>query len=394
MRAILLTVLYFFVAALALVKPIRAHDNSPNKGIEENELYKAISSDQKILVAKAISKKSAKGHVHEAPPLIIAVHALKGKGFKYKKNIIQLLISKGAKINEQDTDCNTPLFHAIQMNEKETAQILLSKNANINTLNRAGVSALIAAYKKDDKSLFRALLQRKPNLDISNGAETILIRATIANDIETVEQLISMGANPNQETKNKETAIMFALARNFVPLAQFFAKIPNIQLNTETSYGRTPLLFAITNGSLEAVNTLLDHGADPNFCESATTFPIIHASALGNPEIVKLLIQKGADVNLQCKDLSTALIAATKQNNEIAVEMLLDSGANVDIQDGNGMTALMHAILNKNQAIATMLLEKGANPHLRNNYGVKAAEMDDVALMTRAAKDNPDKKAK
>lgn len=60
---------------------------------------------------------------------------------------------------------------------------------------------------------------------------------------------------------------------------------------------RTPLIRAADKGHVEAVQDLLEAGANPNSCNEAKigTTAIIEAVRSGHPRIVELLLQAGAD---------------------------------------------------------------------------------------------------
>lgn len=60
----------------------------------------------------------------------------------------------------------------------------------------------------------------------------------------------------------------------------------------------TPLEYAINGGSLNAVQLLLDNGADPNFSSSSDISPLFHAFSNGNCEIASLLMNNGAKLKL------------------------------------------------------------------------------------------------
>jgi ankyrin repeat protein len=74
----------------------------------------------------------------------------------------------------------------------------------------------------------------------------------------------------------------------------------------------TPLHHAVSGGHREAVQLLIDAGADPNFLEGDRSFdtPISLAADRGDVEMVKLLLANGADPTLEAWPARSALEVA------------------------------------------------------------------------------------
>ena len=80
-------------------------------------------------------------------------------------------------------------------------------------------------------------------------------------------------------------------------------------VNTHSVDGFTPLGFAVFFGHPEAVDVLLDAGADVNLAsiESMKVAPLASASAAGQFEIAQKLIAHGANVNTRASSDFTPL---------------------------------------------------------------------------------------
>ncbi len=105
----------------------------------------------------------------------------------------------------------------------------------------------------------------------------------------------------------------------------------------------TPLLWAATLGSAEAVELLLNAGANPNEANALGITPLIAAST--EADKVKLLLAAGADVKAKSKAGQHALAAsAAGYRSTEAVKLLLAAGAPVNERSSRGSTPLLAAL--------------------------------------------------
>jgi E3 ubiquitin-protein ligase KEG len=74
-------------------------------------------------------------------------------------------------------------------------------------------------------------------------------------------------------------------------------------LDSRNEYGQTALHMAVMRGSIEMVNTILDHPeADVDALDKDGNPPILFTLAYGMTECLKALIRRGADVNVRLKE--------------------------------------------------------------------------------------------
>src|ERR1051326_4434807 len=100
--------------------------------------------------------------------------------------------------------------------------------------------------------------------------------------------------------------------------------------NAEGPDGITPLMVAAEIGSLDAMKTLLDRGADVNARNTYGSTALM--LSVTEPKKIRLLLDHGADVNVASRSGRTALIVAAFANPSAeVVRMLLDKGANVAV---------------------------------------------------------------
>lgn len=146
-----------------------------------------------------------------------------------------------------------------------------------------------------------------------------------------------------------------------------------------------PLLeLAVRNKSLETMNILLQHGADPNESNLDGYTPFVLAvfsnvnwiSSRGSG-ILKILLDYGANVDSQDDQGRTALQIVAGSYHSVETEQalwnLLQHGADVNKHDSHGETAL-HLATRSGDNVARMmkLLKHGADPNACNHAGETA----------------------
>ncbi|WP_028608705.1 ankyrin repeat domain-containing protein [Paenibacillus harenae] len=141
--------------------------------------------------------------------------------------------------------------------------------------------------------------------------------------------------------------------------------------DTENNDGLTPLGFAAHYGNKDAVQLLLDHGADVNaISHSRISFipsnTALHAAIAGerNTEVIRLLLARNAGTDLFDSNGHTCLhTAAFHDDNIELIRLLLEHGADVNAKAEGGETPLALAVKQGNHRVAEFLRQNGAlNP--------------------------------
>ena len=109
------------------------------------------------------------------------------------------------------------------------------------------------------------------------------------------------------------------------------------------------LIWASRSGSIEAINLLLDSGADVNLTGSTgdnwDATPLQHAILQRQPAAVRLLLDRGAELNHGAGPGSlTPLLLAAGDTDPAILKLLLAHGADPTIEDEEGATPLSRAV--------------------------------------------------
>lgn len=114
--------------------------------------------------------------------------------------------------------------------------------------------------------------------------------------------------------------------------------------------------------SLSMIQALIQEGAEVNTKDSTFGWSPLHwAVSHGKEKAVSLLLGEGADVNAKDENFWTPLHEAVSNNDLKMAFLLLEKGAGVNVEDKNLWTPLHEAVLNNDLKIASLLLERGAD---------------------------------
>ena len=127
-------------------------------------------------------------------------------------------------------------------------------------------------------------------------------------------------------------------------------------INARNIRGQTPLHLAVVERNNDAVQLLLESGAEVDTVALNSGCTSLHyAASLGHVDLCELLIRYGADPDAQTAKLGTPLHLAVSRGYPEVVALLLKYHARLDISDKNGMTPLQLAENSHNQEIVTVI---------------------------------------
>ncbi|XP_019638496.1 PREDICTED: ankyrin repeat and SOCS box protein 18-like isoform X2 [Branchiostoma belcheri] len=132
----------------------------------------------------------------------------------------------------------------------------------------------------------------------------------------------------------------------------------------------TPLYITASKGYIECMRHLLDRRADVNYSPNGWS-PLHAAVDGGHVDAVQLLINHGADVDLETEDTGkTALHMCCGKDYLKIAKLLLRRGTNINAKTYDVEETPLHvAAQNGLFDLVDLLLEKGADPNATNNEG-------------------------
>jgi ankyrin repeat protein len=141
----------------------------------------------------------------------------------------------------------------------------------------------------------------------------------------------------------------------------------------------TALHLTAKTGNADAVQLLIDRGADPNAKQVREFTPLMFAASEGHADVIRTLISAGANPAATTVPSArperrpaggmTALLFASRQGHIDAARALIDAGADVDQASAENTSPLLIAVVNGHYDLAGLLLEAGADPSLADVNG-------------------------
>lgn len=278
------------------------------------------------------------------------------------------MIPQQKDVNAPQVDGTTALHWAANHDDAATVKALLTAGANPNVTNRYGITPLAQACENGNEEIIELLVKAGADVNAPHAeGETPLMTASRTGNPAAVKVLLDAGADINAaEEWRGQTALMWAsaeghneavkvlLSRGALINAKskvfdFTALRPkpgSVGMNFPRG-GFTPLLFAVRQGKMNVVKTLIDAGADVNLPDPDGTSALLMSIVNFHYDIASYLIDKGADVNAADTKGRTALYAAVDMKN-----VDISNRPPAKVEDTNTPVTLMK-----------QLLVKGASPN-------------------------------
>ena len=218
-------------------------------------------------------------------------------------------------------------------------------------------SDLLAAVKAKDAKGVRAILDRDPSLarmKTENG--TIVLTAVYYGAGDAAKVLL-------ERVQEDELNLYEAAALGHARRLKTILGQSRTRVNEANAEGFTPLGLAAFFGRPEAVQVMLEHGADVNLVPpSRFGNAALDAAVAGDHAgVVRALLAAGADPNLRSEANYTALHKAAAHGNASIVRMLLDAGADPKATRDGGHTAIEDAREKGHAAIVELLKAREAS---------------------------------
>ena len=236
------------------------------------------------------------------------------------------------------------LFVAAQNGDVSGVKVELENGVNPNLQDSNGITALMKAAGKGGLAA-----------DISASGQITYTSLASHGNVDTVQMLLSHGADPNLGDNNGYTALHYAAEWGRKQSVKELIKA-GADVNANVPNG-PPLQRAAEKGQLEIVKYLLSSGADISASDKSEQTALITASYHGQTQVITLLIEHGANINATSDGGYTPLMNAAYMGQYEATRILLGRGAIITLKTDKGETALAIAVERNHNRVADLLRE-------------------------------------
>ena len=245
-------------------------------------------------------------------------------------------------------------------------------------------SPLVFALEEDkDAKVIKFILKLGADINKTSGSVPIT-PLHAAQSVELVKILLDNGAIVDAVDGFGRSALNRFLGFNSASNNEIIKLLVNYKadVNKKDDFcGSPPMLVAAYWGNCEAVQFLLDNGADLSICnndgENALIRMVSGRYSEPHTKIIQILLKAGLDANARKKGEVTALMvaaerAATYDEALAYIDLLVTAGADIDARDEAGKTALMR-VAGMSGPTVKFLIKAGANIDLQDATGKTAA---------------------
>jgi len=278
-----------------------------------------------------------------------------------------LLAQPGNDVNKITHDGRTYIFWAASRGNVEIIEYLLSKGAKLSIKDSNGTTALnfAASGGQQNTKVYDLLIANGADLkkDLSSqGANALLLTIPSAKDFTLIDYFVGKGLSLNSIDAKGNTAFNYAArSGNIELLKALVAK--------GVKYNDNAMLMATQGGRGATANTLELF----QYLESLKINPavigangenVLHATVRKpkQEEIIKYFISKGVDINKADKDGNTPFMFAAASNADTQLITFLSTLVkNVNQANLKGETALTMAVRSNTADVVSLLISKGAD---------------------------------
>jgi len=264
----------------------------------------------------------------------------------------------------------TALMYAAREGAVNAARVLVRAGADLNATEPEGTSALLFAIINGHYDVAEVLIDAGADLDLSDKTGMTPLYAAV--DMHTLGSTFGRPDPPLAVIDGSVPAIERLLQHGANPDAGLRTKVLKRVYNAgdaRLGEGSTPFMRAARGGDVAVMRLLLQYGANPALTQKNGTTPIMLAASLSTKgnypdrgtedsaiQAIALCLEQHVDINAVNGTGDTAVHMAIGSPN--IVRFLAGAGARLEIRNTRGQTPLDAARANRNAVRSADLLRQ------------------------------------
>lgn len=302
--------------------------------------------------------------------MLTAISGLKDVSF------LPYFLSRGLSIHDVDYDGNGLFHYATASGNLTNLQELVKLGVKY-TPNKHGENAFAFVGRGRGGKVTIELVSYLKNLGLNpqqafqNGQNLAHTIARIGGDETLLSFLIENKVSISKKDMEGNTPLILASARGNVPFLTFWLKENDV--NHTNKQGQTAIYQAVMSNSPEAVQFLIDKGADVKIKDNERNdlyLSLVSGYRKGKGSIERFgkIVEILQKANLQLPTKGQLLHAALDKDDQALLAKLIELGDDVNAKDKDGYTVLHYAAMkSKNPDLLKFLIEKGANAKIKTD---------------------------